>query len=105
MMYCVYLLQVGLPVDLIGPHLCRLRSDDVGGHCSIHCPADIHPVSYLLHYIEKEIQLQLGGNTIINIELAVTQNHSRCVCLVMFTSCTLQITLKPDIHHLMMTVT
>lgn len=40
----VYLLQVRLPIHQIGPHLCCLSSNDVGGHCSIYSPADIHPV-------------------------------------------------------------
>lgn len=40
--YYEYLLQIGLPVDQVGPHLRCLCSDDVGGDCSIHSPADIH---------------------------------------------------------------
>lgn len=40
----VYLLQVRLPIHQIGPHLCCLSSNDVGGHCSIYSPADIHPI-------------------------------------------------------------
>lgn len=50
MMTKVYLLQVWLPVDLVGSDLRSLGSDDVRGHCSIHRPADIHPdtpVGYL----------------------------------------------------------
>lgn len=44
----VYLLQVGLPVDQIGPHLRCLCSNDVGGDRSIYSPADIHPLKYLI---------------------------------------------------------
>lgn len=72
-MYCcyVYSLQVGLPVDQIGPHLSCLCSNDVGGDCSIHSPADIHPLIYLIQYMYK-YKSKATWNTRINIRGSIT---------------------------------
>lgn len=43
LLWFCHLLQVGLPVDQISPNLSGLSSNDVGGDCSVHSTADIHP--------------------------------------------------------------
>lgn len=67
--YYGYLLQIGLPVDQIGANLCCFCSNDVGGDCSIHSPADVH---YGLHLMQKTQVKQ--AQTHLDTEITIKKN-------------------------------